>query len=115
MKEIFMKTQKGQGTLLCQQPYLLEARSIEREIKRLWGVEIDDLAQLFWDGEYCNDSCKMLFFREKRLPHSKEKIYDYYTNWEKEQVALRNSVRDFLDHYVEESYLYDYIVVNISW
>ena len=115
MKEIYIKNVNGEHSLVCETPYVLSARNIEDAMKNLYNMKVDDLADLFWEGNYANDCYKALHFRDGNQCWPNDTIYDFDSETEKERCKFRNAVRHFLDDYIEERYPYEYILVDVSW
>lgn len=115
MKKVYIKNKMGEIALEFEQPYVIEAGRIEKAMKDLFGIKIDDLADLFWEGNYANDCYKSLHFRDGNQCWPNDTIYDFDSETEKERCKLRNAIRHFLDDYIEERYPYEYIIVDITW
>ena len=115
VRKIEIATNKGKGILAFGQPYVISAEVLSNLIKEVWGVEIIDLANLFWEGDYVNDCYKTLYFRDGKLPWSPDLVLEHYPDSVKAKAKMRNTIREFLDHYIEEDYPYEYILVEVSW
>lgn len=115
IRKIEITTDKGKGTLAFEQPYVISAEDLSNLIKKVWGIEIIDLADLFWEGDYANDSYKALYFRDGKLPWASDLVLEHYSDSVKARAKMRNATREFLDHYIEEDYSYEYILVDVSW
>lgn len=115
MKKVYIKNKMGEIALEFEQPYAIEAGRIEKAMKELFGIHIDDLANLFWEGNYANDCYKHLYFKDGQLPWQDDIAYEWETEQEKEECKARNAVRRFLYDYIPEDYPYEYILVDITW
>lgn len=115
MNKIYIKNNANEITLEFERPYTIEAGILEKAMKELFGIHIDDLANLFWEGNYANDCYKQLYFKDGQFPWQEDIIYEWETEQEKEESKSRNVVRRFLYDYLPEDYSYDYILVDITW
>jgi hypothetical protein len=115
VEKVEITTDKGKGTLVLEQPYVISAEGLSNLINSVWDVKIVDLANLFWEGDYANDCYKTLYFRDGKLPYASELISEHYSDSVKAKAKMRNIVREFLDRYIREDYPYEYILVDVSW
>ena len=112
MKKVYIKNKMGEIALEFEQPYVIEAGRIEKAMKDLFGIKIDDLADLFWEGNYANDCYKSLSFRDGNECWPDDICYSWDS---KERCSARNAVRHFLDDYIPKNYPYEHIIVDITW
>ena len=115
VRKIEITTNKGKGALVLEQPYVISAEDLSNLIKNVWDVEIINLANLFWEGDYTNDCYKTLYFRDGKHPWTPDLILEHYSDSIKAKAKMRNITREFLDYYIEEDYPYEYILVDVSW
>ena len=79
---------------------------VSEEVSKKYGVNIDYIASLFWDGDYMNDSYKSLWIDEES-----DELRSY--SWEDENAyKLRNLVRQHLRECFPGV---DKVLVDVSW
>ncbi len=79
---------------------------VAEEVNKKYGVNIDYIASLFWDGDYMNDSYKSLWIDEES-----DELRSY--SWEDENAyKLRNLIRQHLRECFPGV---DKVLVDVSW
>ena len=79
---------------------------VAEEVNKKYGVNIDYIASLFWDGDYMNDSYKSLWIDE-----DSDELRSY--SWEDENAyKLRNLIRQHLRECFPGV---DKVLVDVSW
>lgn len=64
---------------------VIDIYDLEDEIRKVYNVDCFDVRNLFWEGDYCNDSYKSLWIDDD------EELDDY--SWKsKEEIKLRNLI-----------------------
>ncbi len=85
---------------------VLEDGVIAEEVSNTYGVQIDYIASLFWDGDYTNDSYKSLWIEE-------EADEEFKYSWQKEEdVKMRNLVRAHLRKCFPNV---ERVLVDVTW
>ena len=116
---IYIKNLNGEATLEFERPYMIEDSVLEKVVRTLMpDLTFEHIANLFWEGDYMNDSYKRLRFRDGEYPVCDE-ITEYQAkNCSAEELAeleSANRIRAFLFTYLPEDYPYNYILVDVSW
>ena len=80
---------------------------IVEEVNNKYGVEIEYIANLFWEGEFINDSYKSLWIDEDSDEEEVDRIWT-----SKEEARCRNLVRKHLRECFPGV---DRVLVDVSW
>ena len=103
-------------TFVLEQPYIIEDYELTNAVNDFYGTEIEFIANLFWEGDFVNDSFKKLYFRNGNRPDYIERYEGRsYSDEELKEMRFQNEVIGFLDELIPKDYPYNYILVDVSW
>lgn len=75
--------------LQCKEMIVVDADNLQREVEMRFGVDIGEIRQLFWEGDFMNDCYKYLSFEEDDEDDwMRDLVYQYL----REQFPDRNSI-----------------------
>lgn len=82
---------------------VINASELVEAVNLQYNIKIDNIATLFWDGDYMNDCCKYLCFDDDMIEEAEE-------DENNEQLCVLTYLKDTF-----KDCGYDTVLIDVSW